>query len=85
MIDELFVSYECNGKYFSNYKDAWFYGKSTGCRKVRYLFTPTDTLYNRVGELERAFQKYCQKTTGCDYYDFRRNFGYKQLNLIGEI
>lgn len=85
MIDLEFVSYDVNGKLFPSYKEAWYYAKSIGIRKVKYYYTITGQSFNRVCEIENAHRRYCQKVTGCDYYDFKFKLGFKQLNLIGEL
>lgn len=85
MIDLDYVSFENNGKLFPTYKDAYFNGQLHGEKRVYYYFTLTGQKFKRVCELENAFRRYCQKTTGCDYFDFKNNFGSKQLSLIGDV
>lgn len=82
MIDEIFVSYENNGKRFDSYSKAYYNGKhSCGSKRVYYVFTPTDTLCRTVGELNKRYKDYF----GCDYYDYVNKCSYQQLSLLKEV
>lgn len=79
MIDDVFVSFENNGKRFNSYREAYFNGlHHGGSKKVYYVFTPTDKLCSKVGDLHAEYKKYF----GCDYYDYKNKCMYEQLSFL---
>ena len=85
MLDDIYILFENDGKYFPTYESAWKNHYNSRVKKVRYCFTPTMQLCNRVSELENLARKYFNGSCGLDYIDVISGSGYKQLNLIGEI
>lgn len=80
MIDEIFVSFENSGKVFTTYDKAYFHGRTIGKdKRVYYIFTPTGEKFKRVSELEKAYKNYFK----CDYFDYKNNNFYTQLDLKG--
>ena len=84
MLDNIYVLYENGDKYFGTYEDAWKNHYKSHIKKVRYCFTPTMQLCNKVSELEHIAKVYFNKSFGLDYIDVLNCCGYKQIKLIGE-
>lgn len=84
MLDNIYVLYENNGKYFPSYESAWKNHYNSGIKRVNYIFTPTMQVCKNVGELEHIAKVYFNKSFGLDYIDVLNASGYKQLKIIGD-
>ena len=85
-LDDIYVMYENNGKYFNSYKNAYFNGKNSyKSTKVNYIFTPTMQSFKRVCELENAARRFFRTYYDCDYFDLIHGVLSKQMNLFGEV
>lgn len=81
-IDDIFLLYENNDKYFPTYELAYFNSKRAGSSKrVNYVFTPTMAKYKRVCEIEKACRDYFNEVIDCDFYNIFNKTGYKQLQI----
>ena len=85
MLDNIYLLFENNGKYFGSYDEAWKNHYKSNVKKVRYCFTPTMQLFNRVNELEKHARDYFNKSVGLDYINVISGEGYKQIKFIGEF
>lgn len=85
MIDDIYILFENNGKYFPSYEEAWKNHYKSHIKKVNYVFTPTMQLCSTVSILEKTARTYFNNSVSLDYFDVVRSEGYKQLNFIGDF
>lgn len=81
-LDEVYVLYENDKKYFSSYDEAFWFRKSHNIKPIHYVFTPTMQEFTRVGELYHHARSYFNRTVGCDYYNVLSGLGHKQLQIF---
>lgn len=80
-LDDIYITYENNGKYFKDYKSAYYNSKHCSCKRVNYVFTPTETLCKNVGELLTTARKYFANFD-CDYVDIVNKKCIEQIKLF---
>lgn len=80
-LDDIFVIYENNGNYFRDYSSAYHNSKHCSCKRVNYVFTPTETICKNVDELYRVSRKYFN-TLNCDYVDIINRKSISQIKLF---
>lgn len=81
-IDDIYLLYENDGKYFPTYEKAYFYRKSHNRKSVNYVFTPTFEKFSRVGELYHHARQYFNRVDDMDYINVLNNTGFKQIQLF---
>lgn len=80
-LDDIYVCFENNGKFFRNYNLAYYNSKHSTCKRVNYVFTPTMQICKNVGELERVSRLYFSNFD-CDYIDLVNKQYIKQTSLL---
>lgn len=81
-IDDVYLLYENDGKYFPTYEKAYFYRKSHNRKSVNYVFTPTFEKFSRVSELYHHARQYFNRVGDMDYINVLNNTGFKQIQLF---
>ena len=81
-IDDVYLLYENDGKYFPTYEKAFFYRKFHNRSNINYVFTPTFQKFRRVSELYHHARQYFNRIGDMDYINVLNNTGFKQIQLF---